>query len=604
MGWRDRIRGFLGTSPSPRVDAGPWTPPGVLAGDGLGGVVRVDADRLQRRGDSSLFNSLTGMGGINDKGTTSRPNIYHERLTDSELLALYLYNGIARKIIDLLPQEGTRKGWRVIDGSDDPDPMSMEDQRLDVRARVSQAWSLARLWGGSIVVMVTTDDIPAEFRNDPELWLAQPLDHSRVISLDALQVFDIFEAQPQSWETDMRSPNFRMPRTWSITPSTPGTTRRSFAAVHASRVMFFRGRVVPPSFMFSNFSTSSSRAMDDSELQAIWDEVRNLCSTHQGLATLAHELRESVLTVSGLKGFKAGDQAAEVTTRLKAMARAKSLLGLILLSEGDKYENRSNPPTGSKELSEAGKAMLSAVTGFPQTILFGEPPSGLTSDNKAAKETMNRTVASAQADKLEPPLVQMYEVAYSAKFGPSRGVVPDEWSVEFNPLEEPTEGEIAGTRKIVAEGDAIYLDRGVVTPEQVRASRFGEAGYQFDLVPADSLEEDVEGDDFSAMERLREALGQGAPRLGNQPPMERGDATRQVVISVTEVDDDPDEPDEPQTLAGGEDGHTHSYTPSADRTGVTNGHWHPVIHSNRTEPSNTGSDSHVHDIPPELQVAE
>ena len=46
-----------------------------------------------------------------------------------------------------------------------------------------------------------------------------------------------------------------------------------------------------------------------------------------------------------------------------------------------------------------------------------------------------------------------------------------------------TQTEEAAIRKTTAETDAIYLDRGVLSPQRVEDSRFGPEGYQFEIQP-------------------------------------------------------------------------------------------------------------------------
>jgi hypothetical protein len=44
------------------------------------------------------------------------------------------------------------------------------------------------------------------------------------------------------------------------------------------------------------------------------------------------------------------------------------------------------------------------------------------------------------------------------------------WSIQFRPLWEPSQKEETESRYAQAQADAIYLDRGVLTPEEVAQS--------------------------------------------------------------------------------------------------------------------------------------
>ena len=61
----------------------------------------------------------------------------------------------------------------------------------------------------------------------------------------------------------------------------------------------------------------------------------------------------------------------------------------------------------------------------------------------------------------------------SAKEGPTRGKLPKQFKVEFRPLWQMDQKELVETRKLQAETDQIYMETGVLDPEEVTASRCG-----------------------------------------------------------------------------------------------------------------------------------
>jgi hypothetical protein len=67
-----------------------------------------------------------------------------------------------------------------------------------------------------------------------------------------------------------------------------------------------------------------------------------------------------------------------------------------------------------------------------------------------------------------------------SKEGPTKGKVLDDWSLEFNPLWQPTEQETVEMRNKQAETDKIYIEQQVLTPEEVTLSRFGGDEYSIE----------------------------------------------------------------------------------------------------------------------------
>lgn len=493
MGLWDRMWGWL----AGRGDRARSSVPALAGPVAESSGVRV-RERIESYADS-LFNPLTWLGGSTDKGDAARPDPYHEPLTDDELRLLYRFNGISRRIIRLLPERATRKGWTVPDIGD-------EDRRLKTFNRVRQAMTWGRLYGGSALLLVTDDEVPAAFEGREWLWLQQPLDLRRVVRLVALQALDAFEAWPSSWDTNVRSPGFRGPKTWQI--STDGL----YTTVHATRIIHFRGAERSPSEM--RHGMDGGRMPDDSVLQAVWDEVRRLTETMQGGATLAQEIRESVFKIGDLPSKQAGDEASALKEWIRLILQGRGILGATVLGPNDSYENRSNPPTGFNELSSEAKEMLSAVTGIPQVILFGSTPEGLNTDGESAWEGF-RQLASDLQEENRDNIERIYQVLYASQEGPTRGVAPPDWELTFASLDEPSAHRTAELREAYSRIDSAYISMGVYTPADVARSRFGRDGYSTEMLPVAVAEEDPALE--AAVEAERQAI-----EASMQAPLQNG----------------------------------------------------------------------------------
>lgn len=482
MAWWDRLIGRMDSAPPARIPSG------------------FPAPRLVERHDS-VSNSMSGLGGIADKGTAGRPSppMY---LSDTELGYLYTGSGTVRRIVDIIPERGTRRGWSVPE-------MDGEDRRLMVWDRVASAWSQARLFGGALLLMVTDEGVTDDAR-----WLAAPLSEARLRSVLALHVFAATEASPVSYVEDITSQHFGQPEFWRL-------SRRGFSAVvHHSRVLHFRGAARPES---ATGWGRGSNMPDDSVVQHVWHEVRNLTQTMQAGATVAQELRQAVIKISSLPERATGDQGDMLVARLKQIIGGKSAVNAIVMGDGEEYSNEGSVPAGFGELSESMVTMLCIVLGWPRTMLAGDAPGGLSTDDKSGSQRERQIVSSAQ-ERLRYILERLYGVLYSAADGPTRGKVPPEWTLEFAPLDEPDEGGVAAVRKVVAETDAIYVGLGVYRPDEVTASRFGPGGWQADM---EEVEVPDPADDVAlteAMARLAAAeamvpAAQGVPPAqGAQEP--------------------------------------------------------------------------------------
>lgn len=461
-----------------------------LLNEYVGGPSSIRAD--------SIANDKSKLGTALDKATSGRPDVLRRMLSVSEIDALVRANGYARRIVRIVPSLATRKGWAVQAAGSPQDPLEAEWKRLHAWTKVAETWRLARQHGGSVLLPVLDEDVPAEFADRPEAWLREPLDLRRVKAVKALQVFERDELSVEDWNGDPRSAGYGRALRWQITPTNPGALVGA-RVVHASRLIYWDGEPVSHAVRLQN------SGFGDSVLEACFDQIRNKTAVEQGMAHLIQEARINVLKMSGLKGKQASDQAEAFDRRARSIAKSKSIAGIILLPEDDDFQTQSQVVSGLSEVDERAGAALAAVSGFPQTVLFGDSPGGLNSDGESSRHTLAQLVSAHQEEEARDPVEWLARLLFRAQEGPTKGVEPEGWALVFHPLDEPTRTESAALAKTHAETDAIRIASGVVSPEHAARSRFGPAGYQDELSPLD--EADVQpAPGFDALQAVQAGL--------------------------------------------------------------------------------------------------
>lgn len=456
---------------------------------------------------AGIVNALTGLGGPGDKGSAGRPNTNATPLSDTELRSAYLFSAPSRRVIDLVAKRACRTGWTVPE-------LGGEERRLRIGQQCERAFRWARLYGGALLLPVTLDDVPRGYAGREWAWLREPLDLARVGRISALHAFDAFEVYPHEDDDDPRSPTFRTPKYWTI------ASKSLHVTVHASRVVWVRGCERP-----SDASRRGNRMPDDSVLQAMWDEVQRLSQTMAGGAKIAQELRESVLKLAGHAQQNTSDQKKKYQAQLGMIARMRSLLSLTVLGKEDEYESVSHAPTGFSDLSDAAKSMFSMASGIPEVILFGATPEGLNTDGDSAWQGFRQLVSDYQEDR-RPELERLHEIVYAQQDGPTGGRAPEDWVLEFRPLDEPSEQERAEVRRTIAQTDVLNIRAGIYSAQEVCERRYGPDGFEVDLVgmtPLDPDEEARKAAERAAM--MAEATAQAEPAASTEPePGARGDA--------------------------------------------------------------------------------
>ena len=239
---------------------------------------------------------------------------------------------------------------------------------------------------------------------------------------------------------------------------------------------------------------------DESVIQHTYEAFRNRSIVDKAGATIATELKVDALYVHELTERSAEDTRANLLTRLSLMMQSKSNNRAVLLDTNDQYVPGTGSVSGFKDLDMNTMYQIGASTGIALTIMFGQPPSGLSTDDKSGRETFNRLVGEYQQTTFAEPLEHMYTVLFASKAGPTGGDVPS-FEIEFLPLSVATPEEQAALQKTYAEVDKINIELGVYSPD--RAAMRYTGSFSSTLPPEEQVF------DMSELESLFSALGEG-----------------------------------------------------------------------------------------------
>jgi len=437
----------------------------------VGARARAAVDFARRLdGVAAVFNTLTGMGGSRDKTTGAGvdPNRRGSMQTPAQLETLYRFDGYARRYVDQLVGGMLAEGWHLVDGDTRIELVDEEERRLRVYATIREALEIAFPRGGCLVVLLT---------DDPAASLADELEPDSVSRIRALLPLDPDEFTPRTWETDPESPQYRKPRTYFLSPSTPGGMGELIGLeVHWSRCLYFPGRRVLPRIR------QERNGVDDPVFEAVLTELFNLRAVDNAAAIMAAELKQDVMQTPGLGELEASDLWAATEARIRAISASRSAVNMVLLGDGETFETRTINATGYKELREGAKSAWSAVTGMPQTVAFGDAPTGLRGGRDEAGERQWAAICHAwQESHLRAELERLYALIIAQD--QVEGDAPETWELVFEPLIKLTPLEEAQLRQTVAATDAIELDAGILDPNEVRHGRHGPEGWRFELPP-------------------------------------------------------------------------------------------------------------------------
>ena len=405
------------------------------------------------RGDG-WQNVLTGLGICGRDKKQNASFVITNLFNRSELDMMYRSDGVVRLIIDLFAQEMVRQGWELEGDSDGKIVNKMEELRVSQAMIELTKW--ARLFGGAVCIMGIADGLPLDL----------PVDEEAIRDVQWLRVFDRYQAYSRdgTFESDLNSPNYGFPNVYTINDNRTGAV----FFVHYSRILRMDWNILPP--RWQNFN----QGWGDPLIQTVYEELRNYSTAFSNTATIFEDFVNSVLYIPNLAEIIAsqcGDQ--QVMRRLNILNLAKSNTNTAILDADERYEKLTTNVTGLSELLDRFMIALSAVTRIPVSLLFGRSAAGLNATGENDVRNFYDAVKQEQEGKLRSCLEKLIRYIMISKDGPFNGVEPEDWSLQFVPLWQNSEEQDALVRKMVAETDSMYIDRGVLDPSEVAISRFG-----------------------------------------------------------------------------------------------------------------------------------
>jgi len=424
-----------------------------------------------------LSNAVTGYGGQQDATTQ---NFYAQGFfrQDAELSAIWTGGGLGRKICSCRPDDMVRS-WITFPEDTDGKLLDALDA-LDARTHITELLYWTELYRGAIMVLGGLDNAPdleeaARITDKSTLAWLKVYPAPRILSNYSDMVQDPNSPYFEDFE------QFRVQRMGSI------EAQAGEFKVHRTRCIVSKGIPVPrdpnAGYEFRYLYWGMSR------LQAVFDQMADNDTASKSFANMLKEYTVALMKIQGLREILASEDTAtaDFAKLMDSVARAKSVLNMILLADGDEFTRDTLQTAGWRDAKQMFREELAAVAEVPVPRLFGIPSPGLGSGgaDEQATRTYYDGVKAAQGTKLRPIIRQLVRFV-----APTVGLPPD-IAFEFNPLFEQSEKEIVENRKIVMETDKGYVEMGALDPVlDVRESRWGGNAYSKEMKIDPTLSEE------------------------------------------------------------------------------------------------------------------
>jgi phage-related protein (TIGR01555 family) len=419
-----------------------------------------------------LVNALTGMGTGRDKSqfTSAQPIVF---LTQEELENLYS-EWIPKRIVDIVAEQATRKGFKVLfggEGAAAEEVAGIEQiiEDLYILENLGLACKNARLFGGAVILLYIDDGRPAN----------QPVDRRNIRSIEGMEVLDRWQIAPVISEESLYDYS---KATYYQIISGDLIRQPQLTYIHKDRILRFDGEWLPYRIRQRNYGWGMS------SLQSVYDSFRFYSTGISSAATLLTEFDIFVHKLRGLSTMLAAGKEKDVRDRLILNDMSKSVYrGYAIDAEKEELEFISRNFGGIGEILEKLRIDIIGASQIPHTILFGESPSGLGSTGRSEERDFAKMLGDYQASRFKRPIKHLMEMILLSKDGPTNGQVPDSWRIHFNDLFELNEREKADVRARVAAVDGRYIQLGVLHPKEVAEARYGGSEWSMELTLDPSL---------------------------------------------------------------------------------------------------------------------
>jgi len=380
--------------------------------------------------NDGLQSIIAGMVPERDKAQTV--SYVAPTLTSTAYLTAYRTTPWARKIIDRPAKDAFRK-WRQWNA--DPNQITSierEEKRLQLKAKLTKAYRIARLTGKAHAYFDLGDD-PSQPVN---------LNAVRAKSIRFITVLADSDVSPGVQDDDPMSPYYGTPANYLITSVSKGAVY-----IHPSRMVTFYGADIPEG------ERTLKRA--DSVLAAVMTTLHHHDATMANIASLIFEAKVDVITVPGLARMLADPvQSDQVLERFRLMALGKGNNGTVLINgpesadvPGEMWEQKTQTFATLPDLIDRFQLALAGAADMPRALLFGVSAGGLGSTGDLELSAYYDRINDLQSNEIQPAMDILDECLIRSALGNR----PEEIHYLWNSLWQISDKEKAEIGQKIAE---------------------------------------------------------------------------------------------------------------------------------------------------------
>ena len=462
-------------------------------------MYRIDNNNGVAGGNSLSFinNRSTGLGTEYDSISSTEVSGWFQNYSNSWFLweALYQQSWACRRVVDYFP-EMMALGWgEVLLENDIPNEEEVRKKLDSLKTVYCLGQKMGNLYGDGYVIRLVDDGRE----------LSEPIDYENIRAIEYSRVYDDREMDPEimAFQADYYNPEYYRFVSYLTTEFQygdyiqPGTDivsgDRSSYLVHSDRVLRFKGKFLPPnSFEYNRYRYAS--VLQDFitpliRLESSLGHVSDAMASFEVIMFAIEDLQETIANGTA-------DDKSNLAARFKLIEQQlSSMRGAAHDKEAEDIQIVERKFTNINTILAELRNEMIASSGLTKVQLYNEHPSGMNATGESQRRVDAQQIMNKQESKWQE-LIDFDLHLCMSMYG-----IGDGYRWEWTSTYQESDQEKLDKRKTIAETDAIYIQNGVLAPEEVRM-RFTSTEYNPELVIEEKKPETLEGKELSNEEKL------------------------------------------------------------------------------------------------------
>lgn len=338
---------------------------------------------------------------------------YMQSMPYKTLADFYEKDGLAKRVIDVVPEEMVSPGFTVDGVADEAAFRSLWDEKR-LNAKIIDALCWSRLFGGSAIIALVQDGRALKSPVKPGAML------------EDVRVYDRYQIRVEARETNPRKVRYGEPVLYTVTP---GGDLPEYQ-VHYTRVCIIDGERIPNEKRRSNDGWGES-VLNKRLVEAIVDY--NYCET---LATqLLRRKQQAVWKAKGLADLCDDEEGVSAARLRLAQVDDEGGVGkaIGIDAEDEEYDVLNSDISGVDSFLEKKMDRIVSLSGIHEIILKNKNVGGVSASQNTALETFYKLIERKRIEDYKPILEFLLQFIISEQ----------EWSIEFSPLSVPSDKDQA-----------------------------------------------------------------------------------------------------------------------------------------------------------------